>query len=195
MNIRGHARLLGMTLTLTLMLMSTLAVSHSVAALGAQTQLVDGVSIAVNMTSISVTEGDFFTFSTNISNSGGEITPSLIAHLNVASLVEGVYVDPEDWSSQRTIFMNPIEPGSSVSLTWRIHALFAGNIAVYVAVLPLNSTMTPVISDQVVVHVEKWTVLGLSDVMPVIILVPAILGAALLGQVGRIVLLGRRHDS
>jgi hypothetical protein len=138
-------------------------------------------------------EGEYFTFSTNISNNGTETTPSLVAHLNVGSLKKGIYVDPEDWSSERTLFLEPLGPGASVNLTWRVHALFAGDIAVYVVVLPMDAASTPAVSDEVIVHVEKWSVMYLSDVTPVVIAVPVVLGTLYIGLRGLIVHRSRRH--
>ena len=134
------------------------------------------LEILVNMTSVSSGEGDHFTFTTTITNNGTEATPQLVAHLNVASLQKGIYVDPEDWSEVRTIFVNPIGPGASLKLSWKVHTLFAGNFAVYVVVLAKDSSSLPVVSDEIHVHVEKWTFMQLEDVTPVIVAIPVVLG-------------------
>ena len=67
----------------------------------------------------------------------------LIAHLNVLSLRSGVYIDPEDWSSNRTRYLPPIPAGGSLTLTWRLQAVNAGSIGVYVAVLPQSVAAKP----------------------------------------------------
>ena len=37
----------------------------------------------------------------------------LVAHLNIVGLSSGIYVDPEDWSEERTKFVPPLAPGES----------------------------------------------------------------------------------
>jgi hypothetical protein len=60
--------------------------------------------------------------------------PDLIAHLNVLSIDPAVYVDPEDWSTRRTIYLPPLAVGESARLTWDVQAVNAGHFVVYVAV-------------------------------------------------------------
>lgn len=186
-------RVCQLVLFLSMMLVGPFAWVHPASAQNALDPVSNGLTIHVNLTSVSLMEGEYFTFSTNISNNGTETTPSLVAHLNVGSLKKGIYVDPEDWSSERTLFLEPLGPGASVNLTWRVHALFAGDIAVYVVVLPMDAASTPAVSDEVIVHVEKWSVMYLSDVTPVVIAVPVVLGTLYIGLRGLIVHRSRRH--
>ena len=69
-------------------------------------------------------------------NSGSSATPPLIANLGVVALDQSTYVDPDDWSSQRTLSVAPIAAGSSVTQTWTVKPVLKGNVAVYVVVLP-----------------------------------------------------------
>jgi len=105
-----------------------------------------------------------------------------VAHLNVASLQQGLYVDPEDWSPERTQFLDPIEPGASARLTWRIHGLFAGNFAIYVVVMAKDTSGAPVVSEELLVHIEKWSVMQIMDVSWVLMSIPVILGLLYIGQ-------------
>lgn len=135
----------------------------------------DGLVISVSMTDITVGEGDYFIFHTIITNSGNNTTGSLVAHLNVAGLQKSVYVDPEDWAKVRTRYIDPMEPGSSVNLSWRIHALHAGDFAVFVVILNRDTSSSPAVSDEVHVHIEKWEVMQLENVTPFAIGVPTAL--------------------
>jgi hypothetical protein len=121
-------------------------------------------------------------------------TPALVAHLNVVALQTGIYVDPEDWCRERTVFVGPIAPGASRDLSWKVHALFAGEFAVYVAVLAQDSSSTPVVTDEVHVHIERWTVMQVSGVAPVVVTVPVVLGALYAVQRGRLVLRRREGE-
>jgi hypothetical protein len=51
---------------------------------------------------ISTVLGDHFEITTEIKNIGSSPTGDILAHLNVASIEGSVYVDPEDWSSERS---------------------------------------------------------------------------------------------
>ena len=64
--------------------------------------------------------GGKFAFASTVTNSGATDARGLIAHLNVLSLRNGTYVDPEDWSSNRTRYLDPIAPGDSTTITWRM---------------------------------------------------------------------------
>ncbi len=171
-----------------------LASGRPVAAQGSADGGIPGVSIDVSMTSISLREADYFTFNTRISNNGTEATPALVAHLNVVALQSGTYVDPEDWAGERTEFLGTIAPGASKDLTWRVHGLFAGEFAIYVAVLVQDSSSSPVVSDEVHVHIESWTVMQLSGVMPVVVAVPVVLGALYAWQRSHLVLRRRERE-
>ena len=164
-------------------LMAILSLSGgNVSAQGSSPEQVNDLSISINMTGISITESDHFTFSTMLTNNGTGATTPLVAHLNVASLQEGLYVDPEDWSEQRTIFVDPVAGGASVNLTWTIHGLFAGDFAIYVVVLAQDTSSFPIVSDEILVHIEKWEVLQIADVTPVVTAVPILMGVLFVGQ-------------
>ena len=140
------------------------------------------VTISVTKMDVSLQEGDYFDFPSTITNNGTKATGSLVAHLDVASLQKGLYVDPEDWSDTRTVFFGPLGPGASAMLTWKVHGLFAGDFAVYVVVLSKDSSTVPVSSDEVHVHIEKWTVMQVAGVTPVVVTVPVVVGALYVGQ-------------
>ena len=99
--------------------------------------------MSVDRTRVSTRLGHSFEFHSTIANHGTSPATGLIAHLNVLSLRNGVYVDPEDWSSHRTRYLAPIPAGGSTTLTWRIKAVNAGSIGVYVAVLPRDGEGPP----------------------------------------------------
>jgi hypothetical protein len=101
------------------------------------------LAVSVDRTSASTRLGHAVVFRSTIANRGAAPTPPLIAHLNVLSLRSGVYVDPEDWSSHRTRYLARIQPGGSKTLAWRIKAVNAGSIGVYVAVLPRDGAPVP----------------------------------------------------
>ena len=67
-------------------------------------------------------------------------TGEILAHLNVASIEGSVYVDPEDWSSDRSQQLS-LKPGESRKLSWEIQAVNSGLFAAYVVVVPFGNTV------------------------------------------------------
>jgi hypothetical protein len=148
---------------------------------GAQAQPASGTSVSVDRMSISTRLGKKFTFQSTISNRGSSTASGLIAHLNVLSLRPGVYVDPEDWSSNRTRYLAPIPAGGSATVTWRVQAVNAGSIGVYVAVLPRSGVGRPAVGPTVNVQIAERKTLNSGGILPLALGVPALLGALTLG--------------
>ena len=141
---------------------------------GAQT---DSASVTVDRGQISAGLGDDFGFRTTIENPAGTTTTALIAHLNILSLRDGVYVDPEDWSSQRTVYLGTIPAGESRTIKWNLKAVNGGSFAAYVAVLPQNSpALAPTASPTVEIDVAERKTLNAGGILPLALGIPALLG-------------------
>jgi hypothetical protein len=102
-----------------------------------------GVAVVVGRTEVSTRLGHSFSFSTTIANHSPNPRSGLIAHLNILTLRSGTYVDPEDWSTQRTRYLETIPAGGSVTLTWPMKAVNGGTFGVYVAVLQQSGAASP----------------------------------------------------
>jgi hypothetical protein len=136
------------------------------------------VSVDVDRTAISTALGRKFVFRSTIANHGTTPLRGLIAHLNVLSLRNGVYIDPEDWSSHRTRYLAPIPVGGSVTLTWKLQAVNAGSIGVYVAVLRQSGAAQPPITGPTVhVSIAQRKTLNARGVLALALGIPALLGA------------------
>ena len=94
------------------------------------------VEVSLSRTQVSTRIGESFGFDSEIRNTGARRLSGLVAHLNVAGLTSGIYVDPEDWSEDRTKFLSPLAPGGSTSVGWNVKAVTGGRAAIYVVVLP-----------------------------------------------------------
>jgi hypothetical protein len=94
-------------------------------------------------TTVSTKLGHKFAFRSRIENRGKAAARDLVAHLNVVDLTGHTYVDPEDWSSSRTRYLRPIPAGGSAALTWKLNAVNAGAVGIYVAVLPRSGAPVP----------------------------------------------------
>jgi hypothetical protein len=143
------------------------------------------LTITVDETEKTTLTGDVFTFTSEITNEGSEKTSPLIANLVFVSLDPENYVDPEDWSPERTVQVGPISANSSLTLTWTVKTVLPGEVAVYVTVLPAPPGLSPesslANSPAIQVHVREDRKLNPGGVLPTVLAVPAILAAGFVG--------------
>jgi hypothetical protein len=142
------------------------------------------VEVQINRPRISTEIGGEFTFTSTVVNRGTTTAEGLIAHLNILSVRPGVYVDPEDWASQRTRYLRPIPPGGTLPVTWHVQAVNTGSFGVYVAVLSERSASPPATGPTLELAVAERETLGSRGIVPLVIGVPALL--ALLAVVLRL---------
>ena len=128
--------------------------------------------------------GGRFMITTEITNTGAAPSGEILAHLNVASIEGSVYVDPEDWSPNRSQQLS-LEPGERQKLSWEIQAVNAGHFAAYVVVVPFGSNVAGnevlMISPLVDVDVASRSTLTAGGALPVVVMVPLLLGLAAAG--------------
>ena len=141
------------------------------------------VVVGIERTHVSTSLGRSFSFTTTVANRGTDPTGTLVAHLNILSLRPGVYVDPEDWSSDRTRYLDPIPPGSSKTVRWRIKAVNGGSLAAYVTVVPQSGAATPATSHALRLDVASRKTLNSGGILPIVLGIPT--GIALLAFVVR----------
>jgi hypothetical protein len=129
--------------------------------------------------------GDSFSFNSTITNLGSRPLPEPVAHLNVVGLDKDIYVDPEDWSEQRTKFLAPLRPGASTTVPWTVQAVTGGKAAIYVTALPGRSPATESgglgVSAAIEVRISERRNINSGGVLPLAIGVPAALGILMLG--------------
>ncbi|MEO8291004.1 MAG: hypothetical protein ABI649_08450 [Gaiellaceae bacterium] len=124
--------------------------------------------------------GRHFTFTSTIEAGDGGVS-GLVAHLNVLSNDPGVYVDPEDWSSQRTRYLPEIGAHQKLRLTWDVQAVNSGSFAIFVAVLPRHGAGPVTVSQPLRVTVAQRRTLNSSGVLPLVLVVPGLVGLLALG--------------
>jgi hypothetical protein len=133
------------------------------------------VKVQIDRPRVSTDIGGKFTFTSTVVNRGPTPAEGLIAHLNILSLRPGVYVDPEDWASQRTRYLRPIPPGGTLPVTWHMQAVNTGSFGVYVAVLSERSTSPPTTGPTLALTVADRETLGSGGILPLVLGVPALL--------------------
>ena len=134
------------------------------------------LSVSVSRSRIATQLGHKVSFRTTIENHASTSTGPLITHLNVLSLRSGVEIDPEDWSTHRTRYLEPIPAGGSRTITYPVHAINTGRIALYVAVLPqVRPAQPPTTGPTVQLVVAKRDTLNAGGILPLALGIPALL--------------------
>jgi len=135
------------------------------------------ISIANDRTAITVKLGHRFAFHSRIENHGARAAGGLVANLNVVDLTGHTYVDPEDWSSHRTRYLQPIPAGGATTVAWPMNAVNAGTIGLYVAVLPrTGGPVRPATSPTVRLHIADRRTLNSGGILPLALGIPGTLG-------------------
>jgi len=133
------------------------------------------VAISTGPASLPATIGDTVTITSTARNNGSAATGPMIAHLDVVSLSPEVYVDPEDWSSQRSVDVQPLPAGGATTLSWPVRTVDAGDFAAYVVLVPADPTGPGELVPSVPVHltVTGRRTLDPGGTLPVVLGVPA----------------------
>jgi type II secretory pathway pseudopilin PulG len=135
------------------------------------------VGVSISRQEVSTNLGDEFGFTTEVRNRGDAPATGLVAHLNVVGLSSGIYVDPEDWSEERTKNVPTLGPGETTSISWSVKAVTGGHAAVYVVVLPEDpGEGVPVSSPSIDVQIADTKDLNSDGVLPLALGVPALIG-------------------
>jgi hypothetical protein len=105
-------------------------------AAGVQPAAAAPVEVTMDRPAVTAVLGDRFAVRSTVINAGTAPTGPLLAHLDIVSLHNDVYVDPEDWSSDRSVDVEPLAAGGRTTLEWTVRTVDAGEFDVYVVVLP-----------------------------------------------------------
>jgi hypothetical protein len=139
-----------------------------------------GLGITVDLAYKVVKMGDKVLFSSIISNNSQVASRPLAVAMNIINLnAAGDVVDPEDWSPQRTQYLDALAPGKSQTLDWRVNAILDGDFLVYMVLIPepdgKEATTTPVASSGIHLTVTPFTKLNPGGVLPYAIGGPLVL--------------------
>jgi hypothetical protein len=135
------------------------------------TRALASVTVEATPATLRTTLGEKFVIRT-VTRNGSQRALDTILHLNIVSLSPETYVDPEDWSSSRTRFLNGVPAEGVVTTTWDLQAVNSGSFAVYVAAVPTARRGTPDTSRAVIVNVGGRRSLDPGGALPVALAVP-----------------------
>jgi hypothetical protein len=101
----------------------------------------------------------------------------LIVAMNVINLdAKGEVVDPEDWSPQRTQYIESLPAGQSATQHWIINTILDGNYMVYMVLIPRpdtqGATSQPIATSGIHLTVTPFTRLNPGGVLPYAIGIP-----------------------
>ncbi len=138
------------------------------------------LQIDIDMDYTVVKTGDKVEFNTLVTNNDSEVSPPLIVAMNVINLdAKGDVVDPEDWSPQRTQYIDSLGSGESTNLAWIINTILDGDYMVYMVLIPApsstESTSQPIASSGIHLTVTPFTRLNPGGVLPYVIGAPLLL--------------------
>lgn len=137
------------------------------------------LQITIDLDVSVVKTGDKVEYNTVVTNQGAESSPPLIVAMNVINLdAKGEVVDPEDWSPQRTQYIDTLPAGESATQHWIINTILDGNYMVYMVLIPApdneGSTSLPVASPGIHLTVTPFTRLNPGGVLPYAIGIPLV---------------------
>jgi hypothetical protein len=138
------------------------------------------VRVEQDRTTVSTVIGDRFSFTSTISSIGDRPARNLVAHLNIVSLDPAVYVDPEDWSGERSRYIDEIPAGGSKELAWTVQAVNDGTFLVYVALATPNAGGPVVAGPALKAEVAAQRVINAGGILPIAVAVPGVLLVATL---------------
>lgn len=141
-----------------------------------------GISISIDHPSVSAKVGEKIGFDTVIRNDSDRSVSDLVEHLNIASTKPGTYVDPEDWSQDRTQYLTQVPAHATIRTHWTVRAVNDGSFAVYVAAVSPHGDVTSVASsDALRLSASAVTPINPSGALPVVLGTPLLVGAVLAG--------------
>lgn len=145
-----------------------------------QAQAQEGnLQMTISLDSKTVKTGDSISFDTVLTNTGSQASHPIIVALNIINLSkEGDVVDPEDWSPERTQYIDSLTTDQSTSLSWTVNAVLDGNFMIYLVAIaqPQNPQETSQIVASPGLHltVTKFTSLNPSGVLPYAVGIPLV---------------------
>jgi hypothetical protein len=139
------------------------------------------LKVSISMSDSTVRAGGTILFQTVVTNDHAEPSRPVIMAMNIINLnAQGEVVDPEDWSPQRTQYVEPLGPGQAATLDWRVNAILDGDFMVYMVAIPApgdpEATSQPVASSGIHLTVTPYTKLNPGGVLPYAVGGPVVLG-------------------
>jgi len=174
---RGHG--IVKSILMVMILLFSLGIG-SVKALQGAPSPSEKLQITIDNTFFTTKNGDKVEFHTVVTNTDTAASPPLIVAMNIINLSStGDVVDPEDWSPERTQYLETLAPGEAATQSWILNTILEGNYMVYVVLIPSPadkvSTSQPVASPGIHLVVSQFTRINPGGILPFAIGIPVVL--------------------
>ena len=131
----------------------------------------DRLEVSIDREYVTLRAGEPVLYETRVTNNGNQPQPPLILALNIINLdASGDVVDPEDWSPQRTQYLDELPAGGSATQSWRVNAIMEGDYMVYMVAIQApggqDQTTHPVASPGIHLTVTPFTRINPGGVLP-----------------------------
>lgn len=140
----------------------------------------EGLTITIDKEYHKLGMGNQVELNMMVTNNTSEASPPLIVAMNIINLdKDGEAVDPEDWSPERTQYIDPLAASESTKLAWTINPILEGDFMVYMVLVPepagAETTSQPVASSGMHLTVTPFTQSTTISVLPLAIGEPILL--------------------
>lgn len=157
--------------TVTIMVVAGLILGYGIARASAGER--SGFLISLQQPAGPLQMGDTPNFLGAVTNLGSQPAHGLVVYLSLVSLTPGQEhpVDLEDWSAQKAVRIDRLNPGATDYRPWNMRLIAAGNYGVALTVVDPRKSR-PLVSDLVTFVVRPKPTLIAGRVLPVAIGVP-----------------------
>jgi hypothetical protein len=140
------------------------------------------VSLAIEHAAVTAQVGDKVGFDTLVRNDSDQPASDLVAHLDIVSTEPGTYVDPEDWSQERTQYLPAIPAHGTRRVHWDVRVVNDGSFAIYVALTSRHGDAGAMVASNTLrLAASATTPINPSGALPVVLGIPAFLALLLVG--------------
>ncbi len=171
-------------LTPLLLIMALANVGLEPSDASAATPGLDRITVEITPVHADVALGDTIEMRVTITNSSEVARDDLVAHIDVTSPDRGGSVDPEDWTATLSKPVGQLAAGASATIDWSIQPISPGTFQVYAVALAADADDVAG-SNVLMVSVTDQRSLNPQGVLPVVLIVPAAVGALFFSRLRR----------
>jgi hypothetical protein len=127
--------------------------------------------MSIDMEYTTVRAGESVFYETQVTNNTDQASAPLILAMNIINLdANGDIVDPEDWSPQRTQYVESLPAGQTAMHSWRVNCILDGDYMIYMVAIPspdgAEATTNPAASPGIHLIVTPYSRLNPGGVLP-----------------------------
>ena len=135
------------------------------------------IAVSINPPSVQANMGEKITYTGTITNNSGKAVDNVIAYISLAKVTQGkeAPMDLEDWSANKAIKIDTIQPHGTYEGTWPMRLIDSGSYVAYITVVDKNDR-SPVTSGLSRLEVKRILRINPNNVLPVALGEPVLLG-------------------